>query len=149
MVTKLNLFEFIKYSALDEIIYENHIDDNRVYAREEDYAAKQNLQPEDPQVESVEKALANFIVQQLPNIRLSANALSLNDLVIKNHKNFTDTISNDGVRPLFYMLCSNINSWLKSQPQMAVRKLLEPLDNKITQLVIMIAPLVSEKLKGV
>ena len=150
-MSSLALFEFVRYDNLDEIIYENFFlrgltpEDARYNARVDDIQARED----EKALEPIKKQLADFITNELSNIKMSPETLSLEDLVKKNQNNFTSTISHPDLKPLFWKLCTAVNKWLSVQPnQQQIQKLLEPSAGKITDLISKVAPLVSENLKA-
>ncbi len=177
MSKKLSLVGFIKPSVLDEIIFESDIwdnaDDIRLDTRTKNLQYKQNkpVNAESglfnkfvrrfgnnanvinvEQSELIKDALADFIIKELPNIRISSSRYSLGDLTAKSG-NLTDVIRKTEVKPWFYTLCSKVNSWLeqekKSGKEAEITQLLTPFHGRISDFVYSaIAPLVTAKIQA-
>lgn len=135
MSNKLEPCEFISCSSLDDIVFEGReglswhnkivkppVSDAETVKHEENIA-------------TIKPFLANFIITQLPNIRLQQNRLSLGELVRQNGGDLGATIRKQEFKPWFHMLCANVRGWLQTQDREQVVSLLKPFGGNISQLV--------------
>jgi hypothetical protein len=98
----------------------------------------------------IEQALVDFIANQLPNVRLDPNRLSLEDLVLKNGGNLATTLAKPEMADFFRMLGMNVRGWLgqlKGEAQQQASDLLKPFGGNVSQLIKAVAPNVSAKLQ--
>lgn len=172
MTKRLLLSEFIKYTAFDDIIFEGIYDDpwgretGKFDARNNKTGPKPSeplpLLPDSPQtapiqlsqqyqnIPTIKDSLVDFIANQLPNVRLDPNRLTLGEIVAKNDDNLGATLADPKMADFFRMLGMNVRGWLsqlKGENQQQATEMLKPFGGNITQLVKAIAPDVSAKLK--
>lgn len=120
------------------------------------YDSNQPIQLRQPQSSftsaqpAIKDSLVDFIANQLPNVRLDPNKLTLGEIVAKNDNNLGTTLTDPKMVDLFRMLGMGVRGWLsqlKGESQQQANEMLKPFGGNITQLVKAIAPDVSAKLK--
>jgi hypothetical protein len=105
-----------------------------------------------PVADPAKEALVNFIVNQLPNVRLDVNRKTLAELVADNDNNVATTLANPKMIDFARMLDRNVRGWmgtLKGPMQQQMMQLLAPFQNNVTQLLKTVLPDVTAKLKGI
>jgi hypothetical protein len=106
-------------------------------------------QPVDP----AKDALVNFIVSQLPNVRLDPNRMNLEDLVVlKNGGNLATTLAKPEMVDFARMLDRNVRGWLstvKGPLQQQMTQLLAPFKNNVSQLLKTVYPDATLKIQDV
>lgn len=129
--TKLEIFEFVKYSALDDIIFEGFdtFDDNmgkldyrKARAKEKEpfnqeaIAAHQQASAANVDAEPIAQELSKYIQEVLPNIRTDMNRLSFDEVIAKSGGDIKPLISPDNPnRPaaLVRMLQGSVDAFMK------------------------------------
>ena len=146
MPNKLEPCEFVNYALLDDIMFEGAeglgwhnkivkpVPDAETVKHEENLAV-------------IKPLLIDFIIKQLPNVRLQSSRLSLGDFVRQNGGDFKAAIMKQEYKPWFHMLCASVRSWLQSQNQDQVISLLKPFGGNTTQLVDSVAQEVTNTLQ--
>jgi hypothetical protein len=138
--TKLEIFEFVKYNALDDIIFEGFdtFDDNmgkldyrRARAKEKEpfnqeaIVAHQDAQAAAINAEPIAQELSKYIQDVLPNIRTDMNRLSFDEVIARNGGDIRAIISPDNPnRPgaLIRMLQGSVDAFMKRKIAEAQQK---------------------------
>lgn len=162
MAKKLLIYEFVRSSALDDVIMEDYDwtsdrEANKLSSRADSIQLNREIAAQGAETAKhaeqgaiVKTALIDFITKQLPNVRMQRSRQTLADMALKDVKlgqDFKDIVSKQELKPWFHMLCAGVQGFLQGQNRAQVMSLLKPYHGKITELVKSVSPEITQILK--